>query len=58
MKSLNAAVLKKLQEIFNDLKKEVYLKFFTQEVECRFCSDTRQLLTEVSEVSDKIKETV
>ncbi len=55
MTQLDAKVRKELEEIFKGLKKEVTLKFFTQEFECRFCSMTRVLVKEISELSDKIK---
>jgi glutaredoxin-like protein len=55
MKLLNKKVIKDLEEIFKDLKKQVNLKFFSQDFECQYCKDTRQLLEEVSELSDKIK---
>ncbi len=32
----------------------VRILMFTQEIECRFCSDTRQLVQEVASLSDKI----
>ncbi len=55
MALLNKKVLKELQGIFKELDKTVKLKFFTQEVECRFCKDTRKLVEEVAAVSDKIE---
>lgn len=55
MAQLDAKVRKELEEIFKGLKKEVTLKFFTQEFECRFCSITHALIKELSELSDKIK---
>jgi glutaredoxin-like protein len=55
MKLLNKKVIKDLEEVFKGLKNEVTLKLFTQEIECRFCRDTHQLLEEVSGVTDKIK---
>ena len=55
MKLLNKKVTKELEAIFKDFKNKVTLKFFTQEMECRFCRDTRKLLEEVSEITDKIK---
>ena len=55
MKLLNKKVIKDLEDIFKDLKKQVTLKFFSQDFECQYCKDTRQLLEEVSELSDKIK---
>jgi len=55
MALLNKKVLKELQGIFKELDKTVTLKFFTQELECRFCKDTRQLVEEVAAVTEKIR---
>ena len=55
MKLLNKKVIKELGEVFKDFKKEISLKLFTQEFECRFCRDTRQLLEEISALTGKIK---
>lgn len=44
-----------LQKHFSVLKKKVKVVFFTQELECQFCRETRSLLTELSEVTDKIE---
>ncbi len=55
MAHLDTKMKKELEEIFKGLKKEVTLKFFTQEFECRFCSTTHALVKEISELSDKIK---
>lgn len=55
MALLNKKVLKELRGIFNELDKTVTLKFFTQELECRFCKDTHQLVDEVAAATDKIK---
>ena len=41
-------------ELFKSLKNPVKLINFTQELECQFCRETRKLLKEVSELSDKI----
>lgn len=37
------------------LTKKVKMVFFTQEIECQFCSETKQILTELSEVTDKLE---
>ena len=37
------------------LEDPVTIVMFTQEVECRFCSDTRQLVHELAALNDKIK---
>lgn len=55
MKMLNKKVTKELDEIFKTFKKEISIKLFTQEFECRFCRDTRLLIEELSQFSDKIK---
>jgi glutaredoxin-like protein len=41
-------------ELFKNLKEPVKLVNFTQELECQFCRQNRQLLKEVSELSDKV----
>jgi glutaredoxin-like protein len=41
-------------ELFKNLKNPVKLINFTQELECQFCRETRKLLKEVSELSDKV----
>lgn len=44
-----------IQEVFSNLKDDVRLIFFSQELECHYCRETRQILQEVAELSDKIK---
>ncbi len=36
------------------LTKKVRIVFFTQEIECQYCKETRAILSELSEVSDKL----
>jgi glutaredoxin-like protein len=43
-----------VKEKFQNLEKPVEIIFFTQEFECKFCQDTRQLITEVASFSDKV----
>ena len=49
----------KKEVLRNDLKERmvdpVKIVIFTQEVECRFCSDTRQLVQEIATLNDKIE---
>jgi glutaredoxin-like protein len=49
----------KKEVLRNDLKERmvdpVKIVMFTQEVECRFCSDTRQLVQEIATLNDKIE---
>lgn len=54
MSFLDKKTIKQLKESFKDVKKEVTLKYFTQEMECRFCKETKELLQELAKVSDKI----
>jgi glutaredoxin-like protein len=51
---LNKKIIKELNETFKGLKKDVTLKFFTQDVECRFCKETRDLIMELKDISKKI----
>ncbi|MDY0296591.1 MAG: thioredoxin family protein [Acidobacteriota bacterium] len=55
MAFINDSLRKELQPFLAELEGEVKLVYFTQKTECRFCSETRELLTEVSGLSDKIK---
>lgn len=60
MALLNENVQKQLKQAFADLTRPVKLVMFTQEGDtansevCGMCADTRQLLEEVAELSDKI----
>ncbi len=42
-------------ELAGKLEKPVKIIMFTQEVECKFCAETRQLVQELAELNDKIK---
>ena len=44
----------KLIKLFESLLQDVKVLVFTQEVECGFCQTTRQILEEVSALSQKI----
>jgi glutaredoxin-like protein len=37
------------------MRSEVTLSYFTQEIECDFCRETRELLEELCSIEDKIK---
>lgn len=54
MALLSDADLKQLQETFADLKSPVKLIFFTQTLNCETCDVARQVLDEVTRISDKI----
>ena len=42
------------KEFEMNLVEPVKLVMFTQEMECQFCAETRQIVEEISELSDKI----
>jgi len=47
-----------IENLFENLQDNVKLIMFTQEMECQYCRETRQLLEEVAAISDKIELTV
>ena len=54
MAFINESQQKKLKEHFNELAGNVKLIVFTQEMECQYCKETRELMEEVTPLSDKI----
>lgn len=44
-----------VREFFTKLTEPVKISYFTQNLECQYCRETRQLLEEVVALSDKIK---
>jgi glutaredoxin-like protein len=52
---LNQKIKDDLAAAFKNLQQGVTLKFFTQDVECRFCKETRELLEELQAATDKVK---
>ncbi|HLP44790.1 MAG TPA: thioredoxin family protein [Candidatus Kapabacteria bacterium] len=52
---LSKKIIQGVEDVFKDLKKGVTLKYFTQEVECLACQETRELLEELAKLTDKIK---
>ncbi len=54
MKLLNDEIRKQLSDEFANLTGPVKLVMFTQENECQYCKETRQLAEELAELSDKI----
>lgn len=55
MAFLDSKIKKDLGQVFQRLGKEVVIRYFTQEMECQFCKDTKNLLEELLEITDKIK---
>jgi glutaredoxin-like protein len=52
---INEGIKAKLKSIFSQLKDDVTLKVFTQEIECPTCKDNTNFMQEISELSYKIK---
>jgi glutaredoxin-like protein len=44
-----------IKERLGEMRSEVTLRYFTQEIECEFCRETHELLQELSALDDKIK---
>ncbi|MCK4836667.1 MAG: thioredoxin family protein, partial [Candidatus Aminicenantes bacterium] len=55
MAMLDDNMKKELAESFKGIKKDVVIKYFTQEMECQFCKETRELLRELEKISARIK---
>jgi glutaredoxin-like protein len=54
MALLNAEIRKNVQAALADVHDPVVFKIFTQEIECQYCKETRELVEEVAELSDKL----
>lgn len=54
MPLLNDEIRQEVSKILADLSGPVRLVMFTQESECEYCPETRQLVEEVAELSDQI----
>lgn len=54
MALLNADIRKDVQQALADVKTPVIFKVFTQEMECQYCKETRELVQEVAALSDKL----
>lgn len=54
MALLNAEIRKDVQQALADVKTPVTFKVFTQEFECQYCKETRELVQEVAALSDKL----
>jgi glutaredoxin-like protein len=54
MALLNAQIRKDVQAALADVQQPVVFKVFTQELECQYCKETRELVEEVASLSDKL----
>lgn len=48
-------IRQQLKDILAQMKNDVYLVFFTQEIECPMCRETRLFLEEMSSLNEKLK---
>ncbi len=53
-KLLNQQVVQQIGEAFAEVDHPVQMLFFGSEENCEYCDQTQQLLSEVSEISDKV----
>jgi len=49
---LNDDIIKQIREVFAGLKNPVQVMFFGSKADCPYCDDTRQLVEEVTALSD------
>ena len=54
-KLLNKDLQKEVKKILQPMKDQITLVLFTKENDCESCEPTQQIITEVAELSDKIK---
>lgn len=53
-KLLNESIEKQIREVFAGLQEPVHILFFGSQDDCAYCSDTRQLVEEVTALSEKL----
>ena len=53
-KILNDEIAKQVKDMFSDLVEPVEVLFFSKEEGCGYCNETRQLIFEVTTLSDKL----
>lgn len=51
---LNEDIRKQIHEVFGQLQNPVQILFFGKKEDCNYCDDTRQLVDEVTSLSDKL----
>ncbi len=54
MALLNEQIQKDVRKALSDVENPVVFKVFTQEMECDYCKDTRELVEEVAGLSDRL----
>ena len=58
MSLFDEKIQNQLKEILKSMNDEVKIIFFTQEIECPVCGDTRSFVEEIASLSDKLSVTV
>lgn len=53
-KLLSEEIAGQVRSVFDQLKEPVEVLFFGRKVDCAYCDDTRQLVEEIVELSDKL----
>jgi alkyl hydroperoxide reductase subunit AhpF len=53
-KLLNESIVGQIREVFQQLKHPVQVILFTSQKTCEYCAETRQLLEEVSAISEQV----
>jgi glutaredoxin-like protein len=53
-KLLNESIVGQIREVFQQLKHPVQVILFTSQKACEYCTETRQLLEEVSAISEQV----
>ena len=54
MALLNEQIRKEVKSMLGDVSNPVTFKVFTQEFECQYCNETRELVEEVAALSDRL----
>jgi alkyl hydroperoxide reductase subunit AhpF len=55
MALFDAKIQQQLKDILKNMKDEVQIINFTQEIECPMCRETRQFAEEIGSLSDKLE---
>lgn len=55
MALFDAKIQQQLKDVLNNMKDEVQIINFTQEIECPMCRETRQFVEEIGSLSDRLK---
>ena len=53
-KVLNEQITKQIREVFAELTQPVQILFFGSDENCEYCGETKQLLSEISEIDEKV----